>query len=325
MVALHRLTGVDFSIDDLIGLRFLSRRIELGGKSITRSSTAGGYYSRFRGRGMDFDETRRYSAGDDIRTMDWRVTARTGQPHTKMFREERERPVLVVVDFNPSMYFGSRVAFKSVIAAECAALICWSAIANADRVGALVYSARSHREVRPAAGKRGVLHVLKTLVDEHKVGSAANGNSVALSQSLLNLRHVVRPGSLIFIFSDFYNLGIDTEQHLSRLRQHNDIVMCSIYDPLEATPPPPGRYAVTNGRQRMMLDTLNKRVKQHYAFEFRQRQAELEQLARSRNIPLLNISTDADPVTRLRSGLYNESQPDQVEKSATKNAGGINT
>ena len=315
MVALHRLTGVEFSIDDLIGLRFLSRRIDLGGKSITRSSTAGGYFSRFRGRGMDFDETRRYSVGDDIRTIDWRVTARTGQPHTKMFREERERPVLVVVDFNPSMSFGSRVAFKSVIAAECAALICWSAIANNDRVGALVYSARSHREVRPASGKRGVLHVLKTLVDVHKAGNGVSGDAVALSQSLLNLRHVVRPGSLIFIFSDFYNLGIDAEQHLSRLRQHNDIVMCSIYDPLEATPPPAGRYAVTNGRQRMMLDTSSKKVKQNYVLNFQQRQVELEQLANSRNIPLLNILTEADPVTSLRSGLYNE--------TAAQNSAGV--
>ncbi len=321
-MALHRLTGVDFSIDDLIGLRFLSRRIDLGGKSITRSSNAGGYYSRFRGRGMDFDETRRYSAGDDIRTMDWRVTARTGQPHTKMFREERERPVLVVVDFNPSMYFGSRVAFKSVVAAECAALICWSAIANADRVGALVYSARSHREARPASGKRGVLHVLKTLVDEHKAGNAANGDAVALSQSLLNLRHVVRPGSLIFIFSDFYHLGEDAEQHLSRLRQHNDIVMCSIVDPLEAQPPPPGRYAVTNGIQRMMLDTASKIVRQNYIADFQRRRNDLQQLARGRNIPLITIATDVDPVSSLRGGLFNESQAVQTEKTTSSKLGG---
>ncbi len=314
MAAPHRLTGVDFSLDDLIGLRFLARHIDFGGKAVTRSSFVGSCYSRFRGRGMDFDETRRYSAGDDIRMMDWRVTARTGQPHTKMFREERERPVLVVVDFNPSMYFGSRVTFKSVVAAESAALICWAAAANADRVGALVYSSNSHREVRPAGGKRGVLQVLKTLVDEHQAGKHSNGEAIALSQCLLNLRRVARPGSLIFVFSDFYCLGTDTEQHLSRLRQHNDIVMCAIHDPLEAVPPPPGCYPVSNGRWCMMLDTTSKKVNQHYVAQFQQRRLEVEELIRGRDIPLLTLTTDGDPVTDLRNGLYNERRPAETNE-----------
>ena len=119
--------------------------------------SGGGYVSPYRGRGMEFEEVRAYQPGDDIRNMDWRVTARTGRPHTKLFREERERPVLFLVDLGPSMAFGTRVAFKSVVAARAAALLAWAARDNGDRIGGIVFAGKRHRELRPAARERGML------------------------------------------------------------------------------------------------------------------------------------------------------------------------
>ncbi len=127
-------------------MRLSARNIKLDSRLYAIAETAGNRQSRFRGRGIDFQESRNYQPGDDIRTMDWRVTARTGRPHTKVFQEERERPIIIVIDCNPSMFFGTRVAFKAVIAARLAALIAWAAIRNGDRIGAVsVWPRRSPR------------------------------------------------------------------------------------------------------------------------------------------------------------------------------------
>ena len=124
--------GVNVTLEQLIRLRAAARGLELGSRHLAISSQAGGYRSAYRGRGLEFDEVRAYQTTDDARTIDWRVTARRGRPHTKIFREERERPVLVLVDLHPGMYFGSRLRFKSVLASQAAALIAWAAEQSAD-------------------------------------------------------------------------------------------------------------------------------------------------------------------------------------------------
>ena len=157
------LSGIEVDVDDLIGLRFRAQRLELGIARRARQTMTGAHDSRFRGRGMEFAESRIYQPGDDVRSIDWRVTARTGRPHTKLFQEERERPVILLVDLGASMFFGTRKAFKSVLAAETAALIAWAAMHGGDRVGALVAGRSAHMELKPVAGRRGVLRVLRAL------------------------------------------------------------------------------------------------------------------------------------------------------------------
>ncbi len=146
--------GVILGSEELIRLRSQASLPGLAPQRRVMTTQTGPYASPFKGRGIDFAEVRAYLPGDDIRNIDWRVTARTGQPHTKLFREERERPVLLLVDLGASMRFGTRVAFKSVLAARAAALLGWAAVGHGDRVGGVVFAGQEHQELRPLGRER---------------------------------------------------------------------------------------------------------------------------------------------------------------------------
>ena len=297
-------SGVRVTAEELIGLRLKARDLRLASRKAAASSIAGGHASRFRGRGMDYLESRAYQAGDDIRNMDWRVTARAaGRPHVKLYQEERERPVVVMVDLGPSMFFGTRGAFKSVVAARAAALIGWAAIRHHDRIGALLFNGR-HHELRPLGGQRGVMRLIRELVrtTEPEAG-AGQVHAGALTAALLRLRRVARPGSLVFILSDFYGIDEETQLHLQRLRQHCDVVACQIVDALEIQPPPPGRYAISDGTRSDILDTRSQAGQAAYAGYFSAHHARVRELMRRSSVPLLRITTSDDVVDRLRGGL----------------------
>jgi len=249
---------------------------------------------------MDFDESRIYLPGDDVRTIDWRVTARTGIAHTKVFREERERSVILVVEFSQSMFFGTRVAFKSVIAAQAAALIGWAAINRGDRVGALLASGSGHHELRPAGGRRGVLRLLNMVVEaSHPVNGY--GTDDGLDAALVRTRRVVKPGSLVVVISDFYGLDDEAQRHFMRLRAHNDVMACWIRDPLEQHAPPPGRYPITDGRYRAVLDTARVGA-QRFEGLCQRREARVRTLIRERGIPIVEINTCDDVGDALQRG-----------------------
>ncbi|NNC54316.1 MAG: DUF58 domain-containing protein, partial [Pseudomonadales bacterium] len=145
--------GATTQIESLLNLRHAAREIALFARQRSRSQLAGGSKTLFRGRGLEFEEVRHYQAGDELRAIDWRVTARSGVAHTKLFREERERPVFVLVDLRDSMAFGSQHCFKSVQACETAALVAWAALQHNDRIGALVFNQQQHTEIRPARNR----------------------------------------------------------------------------------------------------------------------------------------------------------------------------
>ncbi len=296
------LSGVEVSVDDLIGLRFRAQRLELGIARRARHSMTGAHGSRFRGRGMEFAESRIYQPGDDVRSIDWRVTARTGRPHTKLFQEERERPVILLVDLGVSMFFGTRTAYKSVLAAETAALIAWAAMHGGDRVGALVAGRSHHLELEPVSGRRGVLRVLRALAALSRQESNDEEQQVKLCDSLLRARHVARPGSLLVVISDFYGLDEEAAGHLSRMRQHNDMLACWIHDRLEIEPPPPGRYGISDGWQTATLDTVSRRARARYAESFGARFEALCATLGRLAIPLLPIATGDDVAEALRRG-----------------------
>ena len=161
---------VQVTLADLVRLRPAGESLRLTAPRI-RVATEGGHVSPYKGRGVEFDESRPYQPGDDLRTIDWRVTARTGKPHTKVFREERNRPVFVWLDLRRPMLFATRGAFKGVRAAEAAALVAWSAVANGDRLGGLVFSETEHHELRPALGSRAALRLLQTISTESRSGT----------------------------------------------------------------------------------------------------------------------------------------------------------
>ena len=245
--------GIHLGASELIALKPRCNALSLPMNRPAASSLAGAYRSRFRGRGVDFVESRNYLPGDDIRNMDWRVTARTGRAHTKIFQEERERPVLVAVDISQSLYFGTRTRLKSVAAGQLAAAVAWAAVRRGDRIGAFLFTSDDHREMRPTGGRRGAMRVIQGLVEWLDPDKARAGHK-PLSVSLERVRHAVRPGSLVLIISDFFNLDDQCHRHLSRLRQHNDVIGCQVMDPAEEFLPA-GRFPISDGENSAMLDT----------------------------------------------------------------------
>ncbi|MFI4919261.1 MAG: DUF58 domain-containing protein [Legionellales bacterium] len=267
--------GVVAELNELIDLRRYagSTRYQPEGKALR----SGNRLSKIRGRGMDFSEVRHYQAGDDTRRMDWRVTARTGRPHVKVYQEERERPVVILVDFNPSMIFGTRIAFKSVVAARLAALLAWTTMKHGDRVGGFFFSATEHSEFSPRGRDLGVLPLLASLSHyTNQTDAQREQPSRALSDALVRLRRVVRPGSLVVLISDFYGLDSDCENHLNRLRAHNDLLAYHVCDPVELAPPKPQCYAITDGQQELVLDTRLSSVSSAYEQYCQQRMAQVQ-------------------------------------------------
>jgi uncharacterized protein (DUF58 family) len=289
-------------LSDLIALRFPARQLRLSRHRRALSVLAGPKKTNFRGRGIDFEEVRYYQPGDDIRTIDWRVTARTGDAHTKLFREERERPVMVVADQRNSMFFGSSHCFKSVLAAHLASLLAWSALENGDRIGGLVFNGVEHREIRPRRSRRTVLALLSQLQDYgRRLPVSADADTDDFAAMLANLRRIARPGSSVFLVSDFRGAGsAQAREYLFQLAQHAEITAICCSDPLERELPQAGRYAVTNGHSRSELHTANGRLRQRYQQDFvRQREALSADLLRL-GIPLLSASTEDAPFSLLQ-------------------------
>jgi uncharacterized protein (DUF58 family) len=286
--------GIHLSASELIALKPRCNALSLPMNRPSVSALAGAYRSRFRGRGVDFVESRNYLPGDDIRNMDWRVTARTGKPHTKIFQEERERPVLVVVDANPSLYFGTRTRLKSVAAGQLAAAIAWAAVRRGDRIGAFLFSPDKHRELRPAGGRRGAMRIIQGLVDWLDPETAHQGY-IPLSVSLERVRHTARPGSLILIISDFFNLDEQCHRHLSRLRQHNDVIGCQVMDPAEEFLPV-GRFPISDGEHSAMLDTHQQKSRQQFELMSSEHGEKPRRMFQRHKCGWMVLKTSDDPV-----------------------------
>lgn len=294
--------GIRLEFNELIRLRAAARGLELGSRRQALSAQAGGYLSAYRGRGLEFDEVRAYQEFDDARSIDWRVTARRGRPHTKLFREERERPVLLLADLHPGMFFGSRRQFKSVLAGRLAALLGWAAIRAGNRVGGLVHGLSGHREVQPAPRERGLLPLLRDLV---RLQPLAPGPLVPgrLDPPLARLARLVRPGSLVFILSDFRELGEGADKHLGALAQHNDVIAGFVYDPLESTPPPAARYRLGSGSRRLILDTGRTAVAEYWAKQFQAHRDAVQGQCRRHGVHFMQIATSDRPLQALQFGL----------------------
>jgi uncharacterized protein (DUF58 family) len=295
-------TGAYSNLDELIRLRYGARDLKLNKQRKAFNLLVGPHQAKFRGRGIEFEEVRGYQAGDDIRSIDWRVTARTGKPHTKMFREERERPVLILVDQSLSMFFGSTTCFKSVMAAHIAALLAWAALQQNDRVGGLVFNGREHREIRP---KRNVKNVLQFLNDinslNHLLRKDFSAAGLGLDEALEEMRRITRPGSNLFVISDFKGFARKGEKQLYHLSRHCDISAVRVFDPLEQDLPVNGYYNITDGNERFMMYTGDKGLRQSYREGFKQNTKKLSHLLGPMGIPLIQLSTLDSPVHYFRS------------------------
>ncbi|MBF0194165.1 MAG: DUF58 domain-containing protein [Magnetococcales bacterium] len=296
---------VKVNAKELIALHHEAKGTKLKPTRI-RSSQSGQYISPYIGRGMTFAESRPYQSGDDARHMDWRVTARTGKPYTKLFQEERERSILIWVDFRSPMFFATRGRFKSVQAARVAAYIAWAAKHNNDRIGGLVFSEKQNWELRPTTGDKAVLRFIHTLSIaakerfENRDLGLENGETI-MTNSLVRLRRVTKPGSQIFLLSDFRNLNQTGEAHLKKLAKNNEMVIISHYDPLEQSLPQPGLYPVDFGQGMQLLNTKNQKSRKHYQSQFYRRQEHLQNLCKKLNGYFLTIATPDDAINTIKT------------------------
>jgi uncharacterized protein (DUF58 family) len=236
------------------------QRLEIQTRKLVDESLAGSYHSVFRGRGMEFAEVREYEPGDDVRSIDWNVSARMGHPFVKKFTEERELTVLLVVDVSASERFGTAVTRKLELAAEVSALLAFSAIRNNDRVGLLLFTDRVETFVPPRKGREHGLRVLRELLAFDPVGHGTD-----ISNALEVLRRVVTKRSVLFLVSDFQDEGY--ERTLRVVSRKHDVVAISVSDPREAALPDVGLVAVEDPEtgERSVLDAGSAAVRRRYA------------------------------------------------------------
>lgn len=289
------MSGAYCSLKELVGLRFQARDLPLFRHTVSRSLMAGGARSPFKGRGVDFEEVRAYQFGDDIRTIDWRVTARRMKPHTKVFKEERERPVLVLLDQSHSLFFGSKLNFKSVTAAETAALISWSTLQHGDRIGGVIFNESSLQEIRPKRSNKSLMHLFS---QTEKQNNALNIRSMPksmpqgyLAKALRHARRVSHPGTHIFVISDFHDMDEDANRQLQLLSRHCQLMAIKISDPMEQELPIPGNYTITNGQHRQTVDTRRKKLREAFREQFLISHQQLDHAMGQYRIPLLQLST----------------------------------
>ena len=290
-----RLAGVQVALADLLATRHW-RAPHAPRTSIPLGAVAGARLSKLRGRGIDFSEVRLYQPGDDIRTIDWRVTARKNKPHTKIFREERERPTLVVIDQTQSMFFGSRVRTKSVAAAEFGAIAAWRTLAGNDRVGGLVIGNTATHSHKPLRSVRAVVRLLADLATSNQALSRTTRleSQAHFQESLLQIRRLVHTSYRVLLISDFLTAADAWRETLRALARHNQLTVIRLSDPLERELPPAERYTVTDGAARWQFHTGNTRLRRRYAERYERREAELASFCAAHMIRYLSYATD-DP------------------------------
>lgn len=306
------LTRID--LPALIRLQLDARSLSLPKLHRAAAQQQGQHASSIRGRGMAFAEVRLYQPGDDIRTIDWRVTARRQKPHTKRFEEERERPLLLVCDQSSSLYFASEGAYKSVIAAQVTGLLAWLGLDQGDRVGGVVFSDHSLSIVRPMRRHSAVLRLLDHIArlqaglngpkmpPANEAGTPARPDSLAypLNKALMETRRIAHTGSHLFIVSDFLHADATTERHLRQLAQHNQVTVIRIVDRFEKTLPPPGHYALSSQGKTRWFDTSNKAFREAFATKVQAHEQALQQMLTNARIPTIELMTRQSPVQALQ-------------------------
>jgi uncharacterized protein (DUF58 family) len=297
-------SGVVATLDRLIGLRHEARSLSFLPRQAKQSLLAGQRSSKLRGRGLDFEELRSYVAGDDVRSIDWRVTARARHPFVRVYREERERPVLLVVDQRPTMFFGSRVRMKSVAAAELAALVAWRILAQGDRVGALVFGAEKTWALKPERSARSVERLCEVLVEAStRLRQPGQEKARDAAEPLTSAARLASHDALVVVISDFRDMSDLAHVAFARLRLHNDLLLVWVHDPLERALPDVGLTRVSDGFSERSLPTGEREFRERFRQEFESERQRFQTFAAGAHSAGFELSTEDDVVEQLRRAL----------------------
>jgi len=292
-----KVPGVYVDLDELIALEQRGRKVSFLPRQPVHSLLSGRFASRMRGRGLNFEEIRDYRSGDDVRSIDWKVTARLQKPHVRVFNEERDRQALLLVDQRLAMFFGSRLALKSVTAAQAAAIGAWRILAVGDRVGAIVFNDSDLVEVRPRRSRSTVLKILSTIVAQNQslgVGRGISGAPAMLNRALERAERLALHDAAVFIISDFDGADATTRKMIGALTQHNDVVAALVHDPLQSDLPASARMTVTDGELQIQLEVGRDSVRKNILEATQQRLQNVFALTRDLGVPVLPLSAAED-------------------------------
>lgn len=293
--------GVHVTLPELLAQKRFVPLLSFDKTGFSKAEGLGVHRSPFRGRGMEFDEVRAYHQGDDIRLIDWRVTARTGKAHTKLYREERDRPVLFLGDFRAGMRFGTKKAFKSVVAARVLAALAWASREHGDKIGAIVMSENHYFKIAPHRQMRRLMEVFNAVITAADDDGTAGG--ATLEDALAELRRVSKNGGRVYIVSDFYGFDDECKKHLTYIARQCDVVCVQVFDVLEETPPPPGTYRISDGKRGATIYTDDKKWREAYEKMFVEPRRDLESFCKSRHIVYIALRTDWDIAQTVRRGV----------------------
>jgi uncharacterized protein (DUF58 family) len=285
------------------------RSLEARAKSLTflprqpaRSALNGRHASRMRGRGLHFEELRDYLPSDDVRSIDWKVTARTGTPYVRVFTEERDRPALIVVDQRMSMFFGSKLNMKSVTAAECAALAAFRILDQGDRVGGIVFGDQVIAEIRPKRSRAALHQFLGALCDANSLlkADAPDVTPVSINRVLQSVAKIAPRNHLLIFLSDFSEIDDKTRGLISGLARHNDVVLGLVTDPFADALPEGAKLVVSDGTLQVAIDTGDRSTHRRLSELASGRLAQILDWQRAIGVPVLPLSSGEDSLTQMR-------------------------
>lgn len=290
------------SIRELVGLRREARELTFLPRMPIQSPLPGAHASRLRGRGLDFRELRAYVPGDDIRNIDWKVTARTRRPHTRVYDEERNRPALLLVDQRVNMFFGSRFHMKSVTAAHAAALTLWQVLAQGDQPGAIVFNDEDQIELRPArseSGSMAILHAIEKMNRSLRADDGRISSPTQLNRILGHAGRLAKHDHLIVLISDLDGFNEATRPLLNRLTQHNDVLVMRVSDPLERQLPEADRLVVSDGDLQLEFDAADPALRSSFARTFQIANEAGQKELKKRKVPMVSLGTEASAAGQL--------------------------
>lgn len=270
------------------------RKIELSTRHLVNETFGGEYHSVFKGRGMEFAEVREYSPGDDIRTIDWNVSARTGQPYVKLFEEERELTVMILVDASASGAFGTQVQMKRSLAAELSAVLAFSAVKNNDKVGLIIFTDQVELYIPPRKGRSHVLRVIREVLDHEPIH-----HGTSIKNALEFMSRVNRKRSVTFMISDF--MDTDYEKSIKQASRKHDMLSFHLQDPWEIELPDLGLIQLHDGEtgETSLVNTGNASFRKNYAIRSKERFEDLRAFFKSSGLDYLPIRTDVPYVDPL--------------------------
>ena len=297
--------GVYVSLSELLKFGYMPKNFNIRPNAAVLTRLSGRHQSSMRGRGMDFSEMKEYVQGDDTRNMDWKATRRTGKPYIRVYNEERDRNVWLVVSQMNSMFFGSNLRMKSVSAAHTAALMAFKALEMGDRVGAVVYNNDEVKFFKATSSKNNLVQIMTEIERQNHLLNASNGDNqkASIGKSLKALSALVKHDDLVVLIGDGRAMDEETAKHITRINVHNDVIGALIYDPMEEAIVKSPSLFITDGIDMVDVDSSDKQLIERYRERLSERKEDFQKLSRKNAMPVLSISTEFPVLDQLHEQL----------------------